>query len=167
MNKYPGDGPDAWDFQHDETGRMTILENDGVNNPENFVKNNPRFRLVGELYRHKQATPPTGLSAEEVEALDGLGEDVLVYGIAGVIAGRIRTICAALRRRTAQPDAPKPEVDDAMVERGLAAKIPEHVRAAYGYKSGYTVGRFLTGLTDEENRDVMRAALNAALGSKE
>ena len=48
----------------------------------------------------RNEAPPTGLSAEEVEALDWLGGDFPVYGISGVAAGRIRTICAALRRRS-------------------------------------------------------------------
>lgn len=46
--------PEGWTFQHEDTGRMTTLENDGINNPENFVKNNNRFVLCGALYSEKQ-----------------------------------------------------------------------------------------------------------------
>ena len=42
--------PIGWIFQHDETGRMTFCENDGVNNPENFAKNNPRYTLCGPAF---------------------------------------------------------------------------------------------------------------------
>lgn len=46
--------PEGWTFQHEDTGRMTTLENDGINNPENFVKNNKRFVLCDALYSEKQ-----------------------------------------------------------------------------------------------------------------
>jgi len=46
--------PEGWTFQHEDTGRMTTLENDGVNNPENFAKNNPRFYLCESLYSADQ-----------------------------------------------------------------------------------------------------------------
>lgn len=49
-----GTDPVAWTFQHEDTGRMTTLENDGINNPENFVANNPRFVLCEPLYSAKQ-----------------------------------------------------------------------------------------------------------------
>ena len=68
--------PIGWVFQHDETGRMTFCENDGINNPENFVRNNPRFALVSPAFAHApvqaSAVPdgwkdPTGFSAEMVK----------------------------------------------------------------------------------------------------
>jgi hypothetical protein len=49
-----GADPVAWTFQHEDTGRMTTLENDGINNPENFVANNPRLVLCEPLYSAKQ-----------------------------------------------------------------------------------------------------------------
>ena len=54
----------------------------------------------------RQRSPPTGLSAEEVEALERCG---LPWNID--YSTDVPILCAALRRRTAQPDAPKPEVD--------------------------------------------------------
>ena len=50
-------GPDGWMFQHDETGRMTTCENDGINNKDNFAKNNPRWQYVGELYALPATAP--------------------------------------------------------------------------------------------------------------
>jgi hypothetical protein len=46
--------PVAWMFQHDETGRMNYVSNDGMNTPKLFLKGNPRYALVCPLY----ATPP-------------------------------------------------------------------------------------------------------------
>lgn len=46
--------PAAWMFQHDDTGRATALVNDGINNPNNFVDNNPRYGgKYWSLYRRK------------------------------------------------------------------------------------------------------------------
>jgi len=56
----------AWEFQHNETGRMTQLSNDGVNNPENFIANNPRYGYVGPLYRHPSPALPDAVR----EAMD-------------------------------------------------------------------------------------------------
>lgn len=47
-----GEDPIGWVFQHDETGRTTFCPNDGVNNPDNFAANNPRFVLTGPAYTH-------------------------------------------------------------------------------------------------------------------
>ena len=46
--------PVAWMFQHDETGRMNYVSNDGVHNPTIFLEMNPRYALVCPLY----TTPP-------------------------------------------------------------------------------------------------------------
>lgn len=35
--------PVAWMFQHDETGMWNYLANNGMNNPTNFLKANPRY----------------------------------------------------------------------------------------------------------------------------
>lgn len=42
--------PIGWVYQHEETGRMTFCENDGINTPEVFQKLNPRFVLCGAAY---------------------------------------------------------------------------------------------------------------------
>ena len=59
--------PVAWMFQHDETGRMNYVSNDGIHNPTMFLEMNPRYALVCPLY----TTPPqrtwVGLTDEEIE----------------------------------------------------------------------------------------------------
>jgi hypothetical protein len=50
----PEQKPVAWMFQHDETGRMNYVSNDGVHNPTIFLEMNPRYALVCPLY----TTPP-------------------------------------------------------------------------------------------------------------
>jgi len=68
----PEQEPVAWMFQHDETGRMNYVSNDGANTPELFLKRNPRYALVCSLY----TTPPTaqrswqGLTDEEIWSAD-------------------------------------------------------------------------------------------------
>ena len=61
----PEPEPVAWMFQHDETGRMTYVSNDGIHDPTMFLGMNPRYALVCPLY----TTPPqrawVGLSKEE------------------------------------------------------------------------------------------------------
>ena len=42
--------PIGWVYQHDETGRMTFCENDGINTPEVFQRLNPRHTLCGPAY---------------------------------------------------------------------------------------------------------------------
>jgi hypothetical protein len=44
------DEPVAWMFQHDETGRMNYVSNDGMNTPERFIEMNPHYELVCPLY---------------------------------------------------------------------------------------------------------------------
>jgi hypothetical protein len=46
--------PVAWMFQHDETGRMTYVSNDGLHDTTIFLEMNPRYALVCSLY----TTPP-------------------------------------------------------------------------------------------------------------
>ena len=46
--------PVAWMFQHDETGRMNYVSNDGIHDPTMFLGMNPRYALVCPLY----TTPP-------------------------------------------------------------------------------------------------------------
>jgi hypothetical protein len=60
--------PVAWMFQHDLTGRMNYVSNDGVHNPTIFLEMNPRYALVCPLY----TTPPqrtwVGLTDEEIDS---------------------------------------------------------------------------------------------------
>ena len=58
--------PVAWMFQHNETGRMSYVSNDGLHNPTTFIEMNPRYALVCPLY----TTPPQRkpLSDEEISA---------------------------------------------------------------------------------------------------
>jgi hypothetical protein len=44
--------PVAWMFQHDETGRMNYVSNDGIHNPTVFLEMNSRYALVCPLYTH-------------------------------------------------------------------------------------------------------------------
>ena len=57
--------PVAWMFQHDETGRMNYVSNDGRHTPDLFLKTNLRYALVCPLY----AAPPqrhwVGLTDED------------------------------------------------------------------------------------------------------
>ena len=50
----PAQEPVAWMFQHNETGRMSYVSNDGLHNPTTFIEMNPRYALVCPLY----TTPP-------------------------------------------------------------------------------------------------------------
>ena len=62
----PEQEPVAWMFQHNETGRMSYVSNDGLHNPTTFIEMNPRYALVCPLY----TTPPqrtwVGLTDEEI-----------------------------------------------------------------------------------------------------
>jgi len=53
----PEQEPVAWMFQHGETGRMSFVSNDGMNNPELFLKMNPRYALVCALVTPPAAQP--------------------------------------------------------------------------------------------------------------
>ena len=64
-NLHDSTEPVAWMFQHDETGRMNYVSNDGIHNPAMFLEMNPRYALVCPLY----TTPPqrwVGLTDEEI-----------------------------------------------------------------------------------------------------
>ena len=54
----PEQEPVAWMFQHDETGRMNYVSNDGMNTPKLFLKGNPRYALVCPLYTAPPAAQP-------------------------------------------------------------------------------------------------------------
>jgi hypothetical protein len=50
LEAQPEQEPVAWMFQHDETGRMNYVSNDGIHNPTMFLEMNPRYALVCPLY---------------------------------------------------------------------------------------------------------------------
>ena len=50
LPKEPEQEPVAWMFQHDETGRMNYVSNDGIHDPTMFLGMNPRYALVCPLY---------------------------------------------------------------------------------------------------------------------
>jgi hypothetical protein len=64
----PEQEPVAWMFQHEETGRMSYVSNDGLNNPTTFVEMNPRYALICFLY----TTPPqrTWVGLSDVNAIE-------------------------------------------------------------------------------------------------
>jgi hypothetical protein len=57
--------PVAWMFQHDETGRMSYVSNDGMNSPEYFLSMNPRYGFVCALYTAPPRKEWVGLTTEE------------------------------------------------------------------------------------------------------
>ena len=65
----PEQEPVAWMFQHNETGRMSYVSNDGLHNPTMFVEMNPRYALACPLY----TTPPqrtwVGLTEDEISLI--------------------------------------------------------------------------------------------------
>jgi len=61
--------PVAWMFQHDETGRMNYVSNDGIHNPTVFLEMNPRYALVCPLYTHPPQRTWVGLTDEEREEI--------------------------------------------------------------------------------------------------
>jgi hypothetical protein len=71
--------PVAWMFQHDETGRMNYVSNDGTHNPTMFLEMNPRYALVCPLY----TTPPqrTWVGLTEAERIDIIDEEITAQSI--------------------------------------------------------------------------------------
>jgi hypothetical protein len=59
--------PVAWMFQHDETGRMNYVSNDGVHNPSTFLEMNPRYALVCPLYTTPPAAQRTWAGSGDIE----------------------------------------------------------------------------------------------------
>ena len=68
--------PVAWMFQHDETGRMNYVSNDGRNTPDLFLKTNLRYALVCPLYTTPPQRPWQGLTPEEVKHLYPYGRSI-------------------------------------------------------------------------------------------
>lgn len=56
--------PVAWMFQHNETGRMNYVSNDGIHNPNMFLEMNPRYTKIGPLYTHPPQRTWVGLTGE-------------------------------------------------------------------------------------------------------
>ena len=100
--------PVAWMFQHDETGRMNYVSNDGVHNPTIFLEMNPRYALVCPLY----TTPPqrtwvglTGEEAMDVTRKEGheLLDFIYEYGTGSEgVEERIVAICKAIEAKLKQ-----------------------------------------------------------------
>ena len=67
--------PVAWMFQHNETGRMSYVSNDGLHNPTTFIEMNPRYALVCPLY----TTPPQRKPLTEQE-IGAILEDINAFG---------------------------------------------------------------------------------------
>jgi len=65
--------PVAWVFQHEETGRMSYVSNDGMNTPALFLNMNPRYTMVCTLYNNT-APDDTALLRQALEALEGADE---------------------------------------------------------------------------------------------
>ena len=58
--------PVAWMFQHDETGRMNYVSNDGIHDPTMFLGMNPRYALVCPLYTSPPQSTQVKLTDEEI-----------------------------------------------------------------------------------------------------
>lgn len=111
MTDLPLPEPEGWTFQHEDTGRMTTLENDGVNNPENFARNNPRFQLCEALYSEKGLHAYAAAKTAEIQAelVRAEKENAVIRG-ANILADdwaktanariiELETECARLRSR--------------------------------------------------------------------
>jgi len=78
----------AWMFQHEETGRMSYVSNDGMNTPALFLSMNPRYTLVCVLYGNP--VDDTALLRQCLEALEQFAGTKLV---------RTSNVITALRER--------------------------------------------------------------------
>ena len=83
-NNYPPQQqaePVAWMFQHDETGRMNYVSNDGRHTPDLFLKTNLRYALVCPLYttspQQQAETPPEWPLVKNI--LDEYGLDAISF----------------------------------------------------------------------------------------
>jgi hypothetical protein len=65
----PEQKPVAWMFQHEETGRMNYVSNDGYNATGRFLEMNPRYALVCALYTHPPRREWRGLTDTERAAV--------------------------------------------------------------------------------------------------
>ena len=63
---------EVWMFQHEETGSVTCIINDGINTPELFLEMNPRYALIGSPNSLKR--PWVGLTQDDTfEIAERLG----------------------------------------------------------------------------------------------
>ncbi len=72
------DEPIGWWFQHDETGRVAVCINDGVNDRESFLRLNERFSYCGELFTHPPRATADEDGREKLWALHMLGPDDVI-----------------------------------------------------------------------------------------
>jgi hypothetical protein len=79
--------PVAWMFQHDETGRMNYVSNDGMNTPSEFLKMNPRYTLVCVLYGNP--VDDTALLRQALEALEQVAS-AMPFPVAGATITALR-----------------------------------------------------------------------------
>jgi hypothetical protein len=84
--------PVAWMFQHEETGRMSYVSNDGMNTPALFLNMNPRYTMVCVLYGN-----PVDDTALLRQALDCLENHVMQRTYASGVV--ICNTAIALRER--------------------------------------------------------------------
>jgi hypothetical protein len=91
----PEQEPVAWMFQHNETGRMNYVSNDGANTPELFLKGNPRYALVCPLYTASPAAqrPWVGLTEDEIlEAAQIDAPDTWLFETAYAIEAKLKEL---------------------------------------------------------------------------
>lgn len=86
----PAQEPVAWMFQHNETGRMSYVSNDGLHNPTTFIEMNPRYALVCPLY----TTPPQRTWVGLMRGVRVEGDTVVISIKGGNDAAR--ELCGAL-----------------------------------------------------------------------
>ena len=84
--------PVAWMFQHDETGRMNYVGNDGIHNPTMFLEMNPRYALVCPLYTTPPAAqkPWVGLTEEERNDLEDFCKMIIGKAAFDAIESKLR-----------------------------------------------------------------------------
>ena len=96
----------AWMFQHEETGRMSYVSNDGMNTPALFLSMNPRYTLVCVLYGNP--VDDTALLRQALEALESVypyTDSLICYASTvdehppNAIDGNVRDALTALRER--------------------------------------------------------------------
>jgi hypothetical protein len=78
--------PVAWMFQHDETGRMNYVGNDGIHNPTMFLEMNPRYALVCPLYTTPPAPQPVPVQepwkpSDTANRIGGLPQDFIEHKV--------------------------------------------------------------------------------------
>jgi len=90
--------PVAWMFQHEETGRMHYVSNDGIHSPESFLSMNPSCKFVCALYTRLPQREWVGLTEPEIEAIvnahttDDHGYNIRCngHGVASAVEAKLR-----------------------------------------------------------------------------